>query len=81
MVRIYLIFINILLIIYQILKLIMNTCIACNMIVDNVQQAVTCDICTRWCHINCGTGISSNRYVQMLQGVNIPWACIPCREI
>ena len=55
-----------------------SNCITCHLVIDEHQRAVTCDRCTRWNHVTCGTGISIERYARMLEGVVIQWVCLPC---
>ena len=59
----------------------MDLCIVCNLIVGELYQAITCDKCNFWCHIMCETGISLERYQDMLNGTEIIWVCIPCRNV
>ncbi|ESO08389.1 hypothetical protein HELRODRAFT_169214 [Helobdella robusta] len=50
-----------------------DLCIVCDRTVTAKQHALTCDVCTRWCHRKCGTGYTTYQYSKARQkNVQIP---------
>ena len=53
-----------------------DNCITCNEIVLHSNKAITCDNCLLWNHIECGTGITEERYNVMVDRIiEINWVC------
>ena len=57
-----------------------NCCPVCNRSVAKNHRAVSCDSCTRWCHIKCG-GISVKQYKEFDARQSFSWVCPPCLDI
>ncbi|XP_014677597.1 PREDICTED: nucleolin 1-like isoform X2 [Priapulus caudatus] len=56
-----------------------HTCIYCRLKVRASHQAVQCEICDRWQHRLCDTGINREFYRQALRGhVEMQWVCRMC---
>jgi len=56
-----------------------HPCIECAKGVRSNSLAVNCDGCSRWCHIQCGTGITREQYVQLRsENEQFSWTCNPC---
>ena len=55
-------------------------CPVCNRSVAKNHRAVSCDSCTRWCHIKCG-GISVKQYKEFDARQSFSWVCPPCLDI
>ncbi|ESO08139.1 hypothetical protein HELRODRAFT_169877 [Helobdella robusta] len=48
-------------------------CVVCDRTVTAKQHALTCDVCTRWCHRKCGTGYTTYQYSKARQkNVQVP---------
>ena len=55
-------------------------CIKCNLEVSNDDPALTCDTCSRWCHLSC-TSISMHRYNALIDGdLELIRYCDSCKE-
>ena len=57
-----------------------NCCPVCNRSVAKNHRAVSCDSCTRWCHIKWG-GISVKQYKEFDARQSFSWVCPPCLDI
>ena len=59
----------------------MNLCTQCSSAVRPRQEALQCDICQRWTHRACGTGMTRNFYWQLVRdGLDFDWNCPECNE-
>jgi len=52
-------------------------CAVCKRTMAKTHRAVTCDSCSKWCHIKCG-GVSVNEYRRLQMEDEIPWICPIC---
>ena len=56
------------------------SCIKCNLEVSNDDPALTCDTCSRWCHLSC-TSISMHRYNALIDGdLELIRYCDSCKD-
>ena len=56
-------------------------CILCNTEVSDADIAIDCDVCHRWNHIACGTGVSIVTYRNMMNFNHvINWKCPECED-
>jgi len=56
-------------------------CIVCTRSVRSNSLAVCCDICDKWCHISCGTAISREDYITLVEKAdNFAWTCTKCTQ-
>ena len=56
-----------------------HPCIVCNIYITNSDTAINCDICERWNHLYCGTGISMESYRAMSRNEGeVHWRCRHC---
>ncbi|KAH3705388.1 hypothetical protein DPMN_080459 [Dreissena polymorpha] len=56
-------------------------CISCDQIVSPRQHAITCDLCDRWQHRTCDTGISAKEYHQVRKAqLELHFICRPCHR-
>ena len=56
-------------------------CISCKLNVRPRQHAITCDVCNRWQHRKCNTGISFKEYQDARKGkTTINFKCAECEE-
>ena len=59
----------------------MNLCTQCSSDVRPRQEALQCDICQRWTHRTCGTGMTRIFYRQLVRdGLDFNWNCPECNE-
>ena len=58
-----------------------HPCLVCQKAVRTNSLAVSCDMCDRWSHIACGTGISRIDYVSLIADADFSWTCEPCRPV
>ncbi|CAG2221201.1 unnamed protein product [Mytilus edulis] len=56
-------------------------CISCDREVRPRQHAVSCDVCERWQHRLCGTGITFQAYKDARHGNDLQFICTPCEQI
>lgn len=57
----------------------MDLCIQCSHPVRPRQEGLECDVCSRWQHRTCNTGITQREYrAAVREGHNIAWSCQPC---
>ena len=61
----------------------MDFCLECNLVVSDDDLSVSCDACRRWCHIECGSGLTDSRYYEIIEnnGGVFRWTCKACIEI
>ena len=56
-----------------------DLCIDCNALVRQRQQGIQCELCLRWQHRTCNTGISQQHYRAAVRGTMVlQWSCGPC---
>ena len=53
-------------------------CLICSRGVRGNSLAISCDVCAKWCHIRCGTGITRDEYLQMTRSGAFSWTCTSC---
>ena len=53
-------------------------CLVCSKGVRENSLAISCDVCSKWCHIRCGTGITRDEYHQMTRSGAFAWTCTSC---
>ena len=59
----------------------MDLCIECQNVVNERDQAVQCEECELWQHLNCGTGITLSEFQATVEsGEGIEWVCGPCLQ-
>ena len=54
-----------------------HKCSICRRTVARNHRAISCDSCSLWCHINCGS-VNPRQYKLMQQAGNICWTCPRC---
>ena len=56
-----------------------DVCSTCLALVDDDDQALTCDTCQKWCHILCGN-VSNEVYEHLTsnEDVSVRWMCPTC---
>ena len=56
-------------------------CVNCNKIVRSSHQALRCDLCDRWQHRECDTGITAEEYERIVEDPDLlpTWVCQGCR--
>ncbi|CAC5396516.1 unnamed protein product [Mytilus coruscus] len=55
-------------------------CISCDREVRLRQHAILCDLCERWQHRLCGTGITLQAYNKAKHGYALQFICRPCKQ-
>ena len=51
-------------------------------LVGEEDKAIPCDVCERWQHLTCETGISLRQYRKMMKGnVVVTWKCCECSRM
>ena len=60
--------------------MVLYLCIACDREVRPRQHAISCDICERWQHRLCDTGITLQEYTLARQDNQLQFICRPCEE-
>ena len=60
--------------------MVLYLCIACDREVRHRQHAISCDICERWQHRLCDTGITLQEYNLARQDNQLQFICRPCEE-
>lgn len=55
-----------------------ESCSQCQKIVRNRQEALLCDICNRWNHRTCDTGITRDKYRELKRKGEFDWHCKDC---
>lgn len=59
-----------------------DCCILCGRLVTANRQAVSCDVCSKWQHRTCNTGITQYQYKRAVaHGSDLQWVCAPCSQI
>lgn len=58
-----------------------DLCIVCRDAVADDDEAMQCDDCSSWQHVNCGSGISRSTYGRLIEeDASIEWKCSLCTE-
>lgn len=56
-------------------------CIVCDNMVRDSDEAVECELCNRWQHRTCNTGISKRRYILgVKECITLSWLCDKCKD-
>jgi len=60
-------------------------CKVCYKAVSPREHGLLCDLCEKWVHRRCGTGVSLDRYRDMCRelrrGFEVPWICPQCAAL
>lgn len=55
-------------------------CLSCAGEVRPRQEGVQCDVCNRWQHRTCGTGVSRLEYLEACALGNLEYTCYWCQD-